>query len=83
MSRDNARLIDAMLREFPLRERIIALVVNLIRDKQGPMSPIISMTACISTMAKHLREEERIALAELLRDAADHCEHRREVMPVD
>jgi len=82
-SPSNVRLIHTMLREFSLYDRTVALVVSLIKDKCGPMSPLISLTAVIAVMARHLCKDEQIALANHLRDVADHVEHRREVMTVD
>jgi len=81
----NAVRLNEFLRLFSVEERTTALAVSLIENRRGPWSPLTSMTGCITTMAKHLRADERTALAELLRDVADHVEHRQrdEVMPVD
>jgi uroporphyrinogen-III decarboxylase len=76
-------MIHALLREFSPQARTSALVVSLIKEKCGPLSPLIAMSAAISVMAQYLCEDHQIALADHLRDVADHVEHRREVMTVD
>jgi hypothetical protein len=84
MSRESARIIHAALLELPLEEQVIALICALVeRRKPEPLRALVSMSAAITAMARYLAKDDRIALAEILRDSADEVERRREVEPVD
>lgn len=80
MSRESTRIINAVLRELPLDDQLASLICCIIERKPQAMSALVSMSAIMTAMAGYLSEGDRIALAEILRDSADHVEHRRQVV---
>lgn len=79
MSRE---IVHAVLRELPPDERLAALICAVVERKPQAMSALVSMLAVLGVMAHHLSSENRIAFAELMRDAADEIEQRRVTVPI-
>jgi hypothetical protein len=82
MSRDDARIIDAALGQLSPVDRVVTLVASIITRKPEAMSGTLSMIAITAAMAGYLSLEDRIMLAEIMRDAADEVEHRREKVTI-
>jgi hypothetical protein len=74
MSRDE---ILGAIRSLSADERLGELVVAILERRSERMSAPISMIATVTAMAKYLSHRDQILLAEIMRDAADHVEHRR------
>jgi hypothetical protein len=81
MSRETSRIVHAVLRELPPDEQLASLICAIIERKPQAMSALVSMLAVLGVMARHVSTENRIALAELMRDAADELERRRVKVP--
>lgn len=79
MSRE---IVHAVLRELPPDEQLAALICVIIERKPQARSALVSMLAVLGVLARHLSSENRIAFAELMRDAADEIEQRRVKVPI-
>jgi hypothetical protein len=75
--------IIELIRSLPADERLAELIITIVERRSEAMAAPISMAAVITAMAQYLNRRDRIALAEILRDAADRVEHRREVVRID
>jgi hypothetical protein len=77
MTPETTRAIDQALGELPLIDRITALMCSVITRKPEATKGVVSMIAIVTAMAKYLDAPERVAAAEILRDAADAVERRQ------
>ena len=83
MTPETTRAIDRALGDLPLLDRIMMLMCSVIMRKPEAVKGTVAMIATATVMAKQLGEPERIAIAEILRDAADAVEHRRQKVHID
>lgn len=83
MSPDQARAVDQVLGDLPLDDRLVALVVSIITRKPQAIPAVLSMIAATAAMTRGLSHNNRVMIAELLRDCADHVERRQEVVRID
>jgi hypothetical protein len=58
------------------------LIASIITRKSQAIPAVFSMLAVTTAMAKYLPFETRVQLAELLRDASDEDEQRRQKVTV-
>ena len=58
---------------LPLDDQVCALTCAIIQRKPRAMSALVNMVAVIGAMSRYISTENRIALAEFLRDVADHA----------
>ena len=63
-----------MLGTLSLDERVTALVVSIITRDPEAVGAIVRLFACGIGDGRPIVLENRIALAELMRDCADYCE---------
>ncbi len=80
MSRESTRIINAVLCELPIEDRMCALVASILSRKREADPGVLSMLAVTTAMAKLLSARERMMVAELVRDTADEIERGREVV---
>jgi hypothetical protein len=73
-----------MLRELPDEDATLVLMANLI-ERRLCMEPFWRLIAAIRVMARFRAHQNRVRLAEKLRDAADYIEniHQHEVASID
>jgi hypothetical protein len=83
MQPENMRTIDITLRDMPLDDRIASLIISCVEYRPDAVGAVISLIATIGVMTRRLSQTNQIMLAELLRDCADHVEHRRQVIRVN
>jgi hypothetical protein len=76
MSREATRIVHAMLDTMPAEDRLALLVATIVERRPGALSALVSMSAVLAAMARHLSERDKIALSEVLRDVADAVEQR-------
>ena len=78
----SAAQIDAAFGDLPLDDRVAALVVSMVTRRPEAMLACVSLLSLVSVLASEMSLVDRVTLAELARDAADHVEHRRELVHV-
>lgn len=83
MSPENVRAVDQALGDPPLDDRVAALVVSTITRRPQAVPAIFSMIATATAMTRELPLTNRVQLAEIMLDAADEIERRRQVVHID
>jgi hypothetical protein len=76
-SKDNAHAVDQALGDLPLSDRIFALTACIVTRKPESLRGTVAVTAVTTAMEQHLSEAERVAISEILRDAAEHRQLER------
>lgn len=76
MTPETARAIDRALGDLSPIDRVASLVASIVTRKDADKA-VLSMVALTTCMAKFLDAPARIAIAEILRDAADEVERRQ------
>jgi hypothetical protein len=83
MSLKNQHVINLVLKNQPLDDRVFALVANIVQRKPECMRAAVSLASCVGAMSRFLSYRDRIVLSEILRDTADLAENRhRERVPI-
>jgi hypothetical protein len=77
MTPETTRAIDRALGDLPLLDRITMLMCSVIMRKPEATKGVVSMIAIVTSMAKNLDAPERVAVADILRDAAGAVERRQ------
>ncbi len=79
---DRRRLRELLDRLTP-DERLACLICCTMDRECGALRPLASIVSVLSVLASHLSQHDAIALSEIMRDAADHIERWREIVPIE
>jgi hypothetical protein len=66
--------IDTALGDLPLGDRVISLVASMVRRETEGKRAAALLIGLVAAMAHFMKPNERVILAELLRDVADDVE---------
>jgi hypothetical protein len=80
MARDE---LTKALWQLPYSERMAALSCSVVEEHPGATAAVRGLLELAAIMAARLLFEQRVELAERLRDLADHIERRREHVPIE
>lgn len=79
MSHENMQAIDEALRGMPVVDRLSALLVSIIEVNPGALNVSLKMLNATMALSRGLCLEDRIRIAEAMRDRADVLERTHEV----
>jgi hypothetical protein len=82
MPRD-VHIVDAVLGALSPDEQLASLICCIVERRPQAVRGLVSMTAVITLMAQYLSIENKIALSEVLRDAADTIEHQKQLVHIN